>query len=73
MTTTNTHVVAIGVLNECEGIVRDLIDEWDALMIRGMVGTSLKYATVTMSGNLNTVSGYSIVNKLTKRIATSTR
>ena len=60
-----THVVAIRILNECQGIVRDLIDELNALMIRSMIDAALENATtMTVSSNLNTVCGYCVVYKL---------
>ena len=46
-------------------IVSDIVDELDALMIQRMVGAPLQNATsMAVSCNLDTISGYSIVNEL---------
>jgi hypothetical protein len=61
----STHIVSVGVLNQREGVVRDLIHELDTLVIRGMVDATLQYtASVAVSGDFDTVSGDSIIDKL---------
>jgi hypothetical protein len=60
-----THVVAIGILNECQRIVRDLINKLNALMIRSMIDATLKNTTaMSMSSDLDTVCCYCIVYEL---------
>jgi hypothetical protein len=60
-----THIVAVRVLNKCQGVERDLGDKLDALRVRGMIDTPLKNATaVTMSCNFDTVGRDSVVDKL---------
>lgn len=60
-----TYVVAIGVLDQRQRVVCDLIHELDALVIGGMIDTSLKHTTaVAVSGDLNAVRGDRVVYKL---------
>lgn len=60
-----THIVTVRILNEGEGIVCDLINELHALMIRRMINTTLQdAASVSVSGDFNTVSGDGIVDEL---------
>jgi len=60
-----THVVAVRVLDQSQRVVCDLIHELDALVIGGMIDTSLKNtAAVAVSGDLNAVRGDRIVNEL---------
>lgn len=59
------HIIAVGVLNKSQRVVRDLIHELNALLIGGVVDTSLENATaMAMSSNLNAVRGHRIVYKL---------
>jgi hypothetical protein len=60
-----THIIAVRVLNKGQRVVGDLIHELNALMIGGMIDTSLEYTTaVAVSSNLNAVRGYRVVYKL---------
>jgi hypothetical protein len=60
-----SYVVAVRILHEGKRIISDLVDELDALMIRSMVNAALQHtASVTVSCDLDTVSGNSIVNEL---------
>lgn len=60
-----THIIPVGILNKSQRVVRDLIHELNALMIGGVVDTSLEYTTaMAMSSNLNAVRGHRIVYKL---------
>ena len=36
-----THVVSVRVLDECEGVVGNLVDELDALVLRRVVDAAL--------------------------------
>lgn len=68
--TETTHVVAVRVLNEGQSIVSDLVDELDALMVRGVVDATLEDATsVTVSRNFDAVSGNRIVDELNPRVS----
>jgi len=60
-----TYVVAVRVLDQSQRVVCDLIHELDALVIGGMIDTSLKNTTaVAVSGDLNAVRGDRVVNEL---------
>jgi hypothetical protein len=60
-----THIIAIRILNKGQGVVRDLIHELNALMIGGVIDTSLEYTTtVAVRCNLNAVRGHRIVYEL---------
>jgi hypothetical protein len=60
-----THIIAVRILNKGQRIVGDLIHELNALMIGGVIDTSLEYTTaVAVSSNLNTVRGYRVVYEL---------
>ena len=59
------HVVSVGVLNERQCIVSDLIDELDTLRLRSVIHTALEdTASVAMSGDLDTVGSNSVVDEL---------
>lgn len=63
-----THIVSIGILDQRESVVGDLIHELNALMIGGMVDASLENATpVAVRCNLDAISGDSIIDKLQGR------
>jgi hypothetical protein len=60
-----THIIAIRILNKGQRVVRDLIHELNALMIGGVIDTSLEYTTtVAVCRNLNAVRGHRIVYEL---------
>ena len=60
-----THIIAVRILNKGQRVVGDLIHELNALMIGGVIDTSLEYtATMAVSGNLNTVRSYRVVYEL---------
>ena len=60
-----THVVTIRILDECERVICDLVDELHALMVGSVVNTALQNtAPVSVSGDLNTVGGDGIIDKL---------
>ena len=60
-----THVVTVRILNEGERIEGDLVNELHALMIGRMINTTLQdAASVSVSGDFNTVSGDGIVDEL---------
>ena len=53
------------VLDEREGIVGNLVDELDALVLRRVVDAALEYAAaVTEGGDLDTVVRDSVVDEL---------
>ena len=65
-----SHVVTIRILNEREGIVRDLVNKLDALEIRGVVDAPLQNAAaMAVSRDLDAISSDSIVNELPKKSA----
>jgi hypothetical protein len=65
-----TYVIAVRVLNQSQRVVCDLIHELDALVIGGMIDTSLKNTTtVAVSGDLNAVRGDRIVYELGSYLA----
>lgn len=60
-----THVVTVGILNKGKGVIGDLIDKLDALMIGSMVNATLQDAApMTVSGDFNTVGRDGIINEL---------
>jgi len=60
-----TYVVAVRVLHEREGVVRDLLDQLDTLAVRGVVNAALENAAaVTVSGDLNAVLRDGVVDEL---------
>jgi len=60
-----THVVTVRILDECERVEGDLVDELHALMIGCVVNTSLQDATsVSVSGDFDTVGSNGIVDEL---------
>ena len=60
-----THIIAVRILNKGQRVVGDLIHELDALMIGGVIDTSLEHTTaVPMSSHLNTICGYRVVYEL---------
>ena len=60
-----THIIAVRILNKGQRVVGDLIHELNALMIGGVIDTSLEYTTaVPVGSNLNTVRGYRVVYEL---------
>ena len=60
-----THIVAVWVLYEREGVVGDLVHELDALVLRRMVDAALEHAaTVAVSGDLDAVVRDGIVDEL---------
>jgi len=64
------HVVTIRILNEREGIVRDLVNKLDALEIRSVVDAPLQNAAaMAVSRDLDAISSNSIVNELHKKSA----
>lgn len=63
-----TYVVAVRVLNQCQRVVSDLIDELNPLRLRGMVDATLQdAAAVTMSSNLYAVGCDRIVDELNRK------
>ena len=69
-----THVVAVWVLYEREGVIGDLVHELNALMLRRMVNATLEdTATVAMSRDLDAVRRNGVVDKLYQGINTSVR
>ena len=59
------HIIAVRILNKGQRVVGDLIHELNALMIGGVIDTSLEHTTsVAVSGNLNTIRGYRVVYEL---------
>ena len=62
---TCTHIVAVRILNERECVVRDLVDELDALVLRCMVDATLQHAaTVAVGGDFDAVGRDGIVDEL---------
>ena len=60
-----THIVTVRVLDEGERIEGDLVNELHALMIGRMVNTTLQdAASVSVSGDFDTVGGNGIVDEL---------
>lgn len=60
-----THVVTVRILNEGECIIGDLVNELHALMIGSVVDTTLQHAaSVSVSGNLDTVGSNGVVYEL---------
>ena len=60
-----TYIVAVRILNQRQRVVCDLIHELDALMIGGVIDTSLKNTTaVALSGDLDAVRGNCVVYEL---------
>jgi len=60
-----THIVTVRILDEGEGIEGDLVNELHALMIGRMVNTTLQdAASVSVSGDFDTVGSNSIVDEL---------
>ena len=60
-----THVVTVRILNEGEGVVGDLVDELHALMIGRVVNTTLQdAASVSVSGDFDTIGSHSIIDEL---------
>lgn len=65
MRTAYTYIIAVGILNERERVVRDLIHKLNSLMIRCMVDAPLKNAAaMTVSRYFHTIGGDCIVNEL---------
>ena len=61
----NTHIVAIRVLDEREGVVGDLIDELDALVLRRVVDAALEYAAaMAVRSDLDAVVRDGVVDEL---------
>jgi hypothetical protein len=59
------HIIAVRILDKSQRVVRDLIHELNALMIGGVIDTSLEYTTpVAVCGHLNAVRSYRIVYEL---------
>lgn len=60
-----TYVVAVRVLHEREGIVRNLLDQLDTLAIRRVINATLEHAaSVTVSRDLDAVLRDRVVDKL---------
>ena len=60
-----THIITVRILDECESIIRNLVNQLDALVIRCMIDASLQDATsMTMRSDLYTVSSHRVVNEL---------
>ena len=60
-----THVVTVRILDEGECVIGNLVNELHALMIGRMVNTTLQdAASVSVSGDLDTVGSDSIVDEL---------
>ena len=63
-----SYIVAIGILDESESVIRDLIHKLCALHLRCVINASLQYATTMAVGcNLDTVGGNSVIDELAKR------
>ena len=61
----HTYIVAVRVLDEREGVVGDLVDELDALVLRRMVDAALKHAaTMAVRSDLDAVVRDGIVDEL---------
>ena len=61
----NTYVISIRVLNEGQSIVCNLIHKLNALRLGSVVNTTLKHtASVTVGGDLDTISSNRVVNEL---------
>ena len=60
-----THVVAVRILHERERVVRDLVHQLDALVIRRMVYAALQHAAaVPVRRNLDAVRRDGVVDEL---------
>lgn len=69
-TSEGTYIVAVRILHKSKRIVRDLVDELDTLMLRGVVDATLQHAaTVAMSSDLDAVGRNSVVDELSKHHA----
>ena len=61
----SAHVVTVRILDEGERIIGYLVHELHALMIGCMINTTLQdAASVSVSGNLDTVGGNGVVDEL---------
>ena len=61
----NTHVVAVRVLDEREGVVGDLVNELDALVLRRVVDAALEYAAaMAVRSDLDAVVRDGVVDEL---------
>ena len=59
------HIVAIGILYECQGVVRDLSHKLDLLGFRGVIDASLQDTTsMAVGSDLNTVLSDGVVDEL---------
>jgi hypothetical protein len=66
------HIVAIWILYKRERIVRYLVYELNALMIRGVVNASLKHtAPMSVRSHFNTICCNRVINELKKVISLS--
>ena len=64
----DTHIVSIRVLDQCEGVVGNLVHELNTLVIGSMVDASLQNTTpVAVSSNFNAISGDGVVDKLQRK------
>ena len=60
-----THIVAIRVLNEREGVVRNLVDKLNPLMLGSMIYAPLEDAApVPVGRDLHAVCGNCVVDEL---------
>ena len=60
-----TYIVAIWILNKCQGVIGNLRDELEALRLGRVVDASLQdAASVPVGRDLDAVSGHCVINKL---------
>ena len=65
LTPKKTYIVAVRVLHERQGVVCDLVDELDPLMLGGMVDAALEHAAaMAVRGDLDAVRRDGVVNEL---------